>query len=320
MTLRRVDSTGSLPEEARSAPAPGPVERTPERPPSRASRFLNQMRTTISRRSLTPSLLRRSPASGRESRLSMADHEVADITRHENSPGASASSDSPESFPSGRVSVLAAHEVRDLTQGREKHSASADSGVASGAACASAPPAIDTELDTCSICLDDLLNGDMLSRITNCTHEFHQGCLTRWIKQGSDNHKRCPCCRTLMENDFIHELVPQAELEERIMALGEIYRRNLHRIDEHDPDGLQVNPAIRAQRLRPLGVGFDGMDLMAEEPIERRLRAESFNTFDHQGRVSSRSSTEGSRSASRADSRASFDIRALDLVDSPSVG
>lgn len=47
---------------------------------------------------------------------------------------------------------------------------------------------ISEENDTCSVCLNDLLDA---KKELCCTHEFHQDCITDWF----DKKKNCPVCR-----------------------------------------------------------------------------------------------------------------------------
>ena len=48
----------------------------------------------------------------------------------------------------------------------------------------------DTAEDTCSICLEQLVEGDKII-ILPCKHGFHPDCLSPWLKI----HSECPCCR-----------------------------------------------------------------------------------------------------------------------------
>ncbi len=44
--------------------------------------------------------------------------------------------------------------------------------------------------DRCSICQDMYEQGDVISQIANCQHNFHQVCLSPWLRKDS-----CPLCR-----------------------------------------------------------------------------------------------------------------------------
>jgi hypothetical protein len=47
--------------------------------------------------------------------------------------------------------------------------------------------------NTCSICLEDFQDGDIICQSPNCCHIFHwEGCMSEWLL-GNDG---CPCCRT----------------------------------------------------------------------------------------------------------------------------
>ena len=47
--------------------------------------------------------------------------------------------------------------------------------------------------DTCTICLDPFLDGEMIQRLP-CTHYFHAACVGKWIK----TKKTCPLCRLVV--------------------------------------------------------------------------------------------------------------------------
>jgi Ring finger domain len=48
----------------------------------------------------------------------------------------------------------------------------------------------------CSICQDDLKEGDRIRTLRQCQHLFHAACLDPWITQ----HGSCPMCRTKLES------------------------------------------------------------------------------------------------------------------------
>jgi hypothetical protein len=51
----------------------------------------------------------------------------------------------------------------------------------------------ENDIDTkCSICHDEMVNGQRLKRILSCNHSFHQQCIEPWFA----NHNTCPLCRT----------------------------------------------------------------------------------------------------------------------------
>ena len=47
-------------------------------------------------------------------------------------------------------------------------------------------------LDTCSICLSDLLCNEKVIKL-NCNHIFHKDCIIAWLKKDTDSS--CPLCR-----------------------------------------------------------------------------------------------------------------------------
>ncbi|XVF18065.1 hypothetical protein REPUB_Repub10bG0179500 [Reevesia pubescens] len=64
-----------------------------------------------------------------------------------------------------------------------------------GKACSSA------EGETCCVCLSSIKEGDDM-RVLPCLHQFHRGCVDRWL---SSFRKNCPICRFSMgEEDRFH--------------------------------------------------------------------------------------------------------------------
>ncbi|XP_068094362.1 uncharacterized protein [Hyperolius riggenbachi] len=58
---------------------------------------------------------------------------------------------------------------------------------------ASTPPR--EEAPQCSICLDDLPEGEGSTSLP-CSHQFHQRCISRWLEE----HPTCPMCRATVPN------------------------------------------------------------------------------------------------------------------------
>ena len=48
--------------------------------------------------------------------------------------------------------------------------------------------------NTCAICLDQFLDGELINDSIECQHFFHKDCLFGWL----DQHDVCPCCRRTM--------------------------------------------------------------------------------------------------------------------------
>ncbi|GAA0142142.1 hypothetical protein Leryth_000988 [Lithospermum erythrorhizon] len=49
-----------------------------------------------------------------------------------------------------------------------------------------------TNIITCSICLGDYKNSDVLRELPDCGHIFHAKCIDTWLRM----HPTCPLCRT----------------------------------------------------------------------------------------------------------------------------
>ncbi|KAF7820451.1 RING-H2 finger protein ATL70-like [Senna tora] len=47
-------------------------------------------------------------------------------------------------------------------------------------------------LISCSICLDDYNESDVLRKLPDCGHLYHLECIDSWLK----SHRTCPLCRT----------------------------------------------------------------------------------------------------------------------------
>jgi hypothetical protein len=56
-----------------------------------------------------------------------------------------------------------------------------------------------TNIEICTICIDNLFNDDNIAKILklDCEHKFHTECLHPWIQQAIENNKdiKCPLCR-----------------------------------------------------------------------------------------------------------------------------
>jgi len=54
-------------------------------------------------------------------------------------------------------------------------------------------PILCVETGTCSMCLDDMTQGDQVSKL-KCGHSFHPVCIENWILEYNKQH--CPNCRS----------------------------------------------------------------------------------------------------------------------------
>ena len=49
----------------------------------------------------------------------------------------------------------------------------------------------------CCLCLEAIKDGEMVTRLPTCGHEFHQQCVTRWLCEGQQfKARRCPLCNS----------------------------------------------------------------------------------------------------------------------------
>eukprot|EP00814_Leptocylindrus_danicus_P008628 CAMPEP_0116005330 /NCGR_PEP_ID=MMETSP0321-20121206/1108_1 /TAXON_ID=163516 /ORGANISM="Leptocylindrus danicus var. danicus, Strain B650" /LENGTH=249 /DNA_ID=CAMNT_0003473751 /DNA_START=139 /DNA_END=888 /DNA_ORIENTATION=- len=49
---------------------------------------------------------------------------------------------------------------------------------------------------SCSVCLDEFVEGEVLCQLKPCGHLFHEGCIFPWLVQRSGN---CPLCKTAVQ-------------------------------------------------------------------------------------------------------------------------
>ncbi|CAE6006448.1 unnamed protein product [Arabidopsis arenosa] len=97
----------------------------------------------------------------------------------------SQSSDLPQQPISMRVTVKLTQKVYDVVS------------------CSSAPSTTDLgkeeELETCAICLENLLRRSKDYRqMPNCSHCFHEQCVTKWLVPQNNS---CPLCRRPIRNN-----------------------------------------------------------------------------------------------------------------------
>ncbi|KAM1031531.1 hypothetical protein C1H46_000461 [Malus baccata] len=62
---------------------------------------------------------------------------------------------------------------------------------------------------TCSVCLVDFEEEDLVSQLGKCGHVFHVDCIERWIES---SHFTCPVCRSL----FFNVKTCHAKLDEEV--------------------------------------------------------------------------------------------------------
>lgn len=51
------------------------------------------------------------------------------------------------------------------------------------------------DLERCSICMEEFVNGEVLSALPRCKHLYHGMCIERWLLTRS---RTCPVCRKLV--------------------------------------------------------------------------------------------------------------------------
>lgn len=57
---------------------------------------------------------------------------------------------------------------------------------------------IDEQHKECPICLENFKKGYFKRKMPKCKHEFHKGCIDKWLYQ--DKNYCCPICRTFQGN------------------------------------------------------------------------------------------------------------------------
>ncbi|KAM1212037.1 hypothetical protein TB2_003568 [Malus domestica] len=70
--------------------------------------------------------------------------------------------------------------------------------------------------ETCSVCLVDFEEEDLVSQLGKCGHVFHVDCIERWIES---SHFSCPICRSL----FFNFKTCHAKLDEDDVSISSSY-------------------------------------------------------------------------------------------------
>jgi len=56
------------------------------------------------------------------------------------------------------------------------------------------------EIADCVICLDPMIDGQMMQRVPTCKHMFHPGCLKEWFtSKAQADEQRCPQCNQVLK-------------------------------------------------------------------------------------------------------------------------
>jgi hypothetical protein len=61
----------------------------------------------------------------------------------------------------------------------------------------------DSSAESCSICCEDYICGDLKRKLPLCGHQFHVECVDRWFLSSSDYSRpvACPMCNTELKED-----------------------------------------------------------------------------------------------------------------------
>lgn len=62
-----------------------------------------------------------------------------------------------------------------------------------------------SNLDTCSICLEEFVEKQTVIQMPGCRHNFHEGCVKGWLEY----HSICPNCRSDLREQFTSQQRPQ---------------------------------------------------------------------------------------------------------------
>ena len=106
-------------------------------------------------------------------------------------------------------------------------------------------PIINIKVNTCSICLDDVLNS---GKKVKCGHLFHKKCIDEWIKQSNE----CPNCRLKIDNKIIQlsyrslnhfrESLESSWGSNTVQAIGRVFRsENSNLRQTNNPETHQIN-------------------------------------------------------------------------------
>ena len=55
------------------------------------------------------------------------------------------------------------------------------------------------QLDICSICLDEICDGDLLTLLPKCMHIFHTKCIREWLLDQKSSY--CPLCKSIVKTN-----------------------------------------------------------------------------------------------------------------------
>ena len=58
---------------------------------------------------------------------------------------------------------------------------------------------------TCSICMNEFVCNNKVSKISACSHIFHPDCIRIWIKSSLESTVRCPLCNTIIGTKLDNE-------------------------------------------------------------------------------------------------------------------
>jgi hypothetical protein len=55
------------------------------------------------------------------------------------------------------------------------------------------------QMDVCSICLDEICDGDLLTLLPKCMHIFHTKCIREWLLDQKSSY--CPLCKSIVKTN-----------------------------------------------------------------------------------------------------------------------
>merc|ERR1711971_222498 len=118
-----------------------------------------------------------------------------------------------------------------------------------------------SEQNCCHICLEDFKPGDIVSQSRNnqCTHTFHEACITEWLMVPHDS---CPVCRNAFIVSHHHH---DDRLFESLEAANRMYASN--DVETGSPLHTRQYISVAQDQSEAIGEALDGF-VASRDPNE----------------------------------------------------